>query len=617
VESAGAVGVIVTRAGGTRGAVAVTLTTVAGTASAGSDFAATTTAVAFAAGDASAKTVMIRLGDDDVHEANETFTVRLTAASGGATLGSPASATITIIDDDAAADIRAGLFTGGPVRGLHYRTPTQSGLTDGIGTFFFLPGERVTFSIGGIELGSALGAPQINLFTLAGLALPRTELALRTEINSPYNITDFDRVANRAHLLFALDNDHNAANGIDLGNRDAQLANATLSFEFPRSQFAFDEFRRFAGLHVIAYKFSPELPLVHLYRSLGITVAAHAIRTVSDAESGSRQIIELDGEGRLFHEVSEFDNNGDGIADDRRTKTVSYNDAGNITSVASELDNGANGTLDERETTAATYDFSENRIGDVRDSDFDLSGTIDTREVRTHSYDVAGNLLTTLSEADFDANGAVDRRTREVKAYTFDIAGRVLTLRFDLDSGADGSINFQDLEFVAYDSAGNLSSIRHEMDRSGEIADGTIDSVQTFTFENDAAGNRRSETLLIDTDANGVSDSIERLTFERDDAGNETSHRIESDQNADGTPNSMEKQTTSYDAAGNVLSTRQELDDNADGVVDRVVLFRREYGVDGNVLSSVTESNGAVSSNNTFGNVLLTDGLGYLLREGR
>ncbi len=47
-----------------------------------------------------------------------------------------------------------GVFVDGVVEGLHYETPTFSGTTNNAGEYDFLPGETVTFSIGGIVLGS-------------------------------------------------------------------------------------------------------------------------------------------------------------------------------------------------------------------------------------------------------------------------------------------------------------------------------------------------------------------------------------------------------------------------------------------------------------------------------
>lgn len=98
-ENAGSVDVVVTRSGGSSGAASATLATADGGALAGSDYTAVSATLNWADGDAAPKHVAIPILDDAVAEGEEQFTVLLSAAS-GATLGTPATATITIVDDD-------------------------------------------------------------------------------------------------------------------------------------------------------------------------------------------------------------------------------------------------------------------------------------------------------------------------------------------------------------------------------------------------------------------------------------------------------------------------------------------------------------------------------------
>jgi len=49
-----------------------------------------------------------------------------------------------------------GVFIDSPVMGLAYSTATQSGLTDSRGTFTYLAGETVRFTLAGIDFGSAV-----------------------------------------------------------------------------------------------------------------------------------------------------------------------------------------------------------------------------------------------------------------------------------------------------------------------------------------------------------------------------------------------------------------------------------------------------------------------------
>ena len=61
-----------------------------------------------------------------------------------------------------------GVFLDSAVMGLAYRTATRSGITDSQGTFEYLPGEVVTFSLGGIEFGSSNGQAEVTPVNLLG-----------------------------------------------------------------------------------------------------------------------------------------------------------------------------------------------------------------------------------------------------------------------------------------------------------------------------------------------------------------------------------------------------------------------------------------------------------------
>jgi CSLREA domain-containing protein len=97
-EAGPSVSLTVTRNGGTVPAT-VDYTSTNGTAVAGNDFTAAGGTLVFAAADTS-KTVVIPITSDALDEADETFSVTLSNA-GGAAIGAPSMATVTINDDDA------------------------------------------------------------------------------------------------------------------------------------------------------------------------------------------------------------------------------------------------------------------------------------------------------------------------------------------------------------------------------------------------------------------------------------------------------------------------------------------------------------------------------------
>ena len=100
-EAAGATATItINRTGGSDGSVTVNYATSDGTATSAGDYTTTIGSVTFGNGETT-KTFTIPITNDGVAENNENFTITLTGVVGsGAVLGTPAAATVTIIDDD-------------------------------------------------------------------------------------------------------------------------------------------------------------------------------------------------------------------------------------------------------------------------------------------------------------------------------------------------------------------------------------------------------------------------------------------------------------------------------------------------------------------------------------
>jgi plastocyanin len=99
-EGAATVSLTVRRVDGTAGAVSAAFDTANGSATSGSDFNGGPGVVAWADGDGANKFINIPIVADTVEEPTESFTVTLSAPTGGATIGTPATATVTINDDD-------------------------------------------------------------------------------------------------------------------------------------------------------------------------------------------------------------------------------------------------------------------------------------------------------------------------------------------------------------------------------------------------------------------------------------------------------------------------------------------------------------------------------------
>ncbi|MEG4014503.1 MULTISPECIES: beta strand repeat-containing protein [unclassified Microcoleus] len=105
--------VTVTRTGSSTAAASATVNLTNGTATAPADYANTAIPVNFAAGDSTPKTIVVPIVDDALVEGNETVNLSLTNPT-GATIGTQSTATLNIVDNDAAV----------PTSTLQFSAPT-------------------------------------------------------------------------------------------------------------------------------------------------------------------------------------------------------------------------------------------------------------------------------------------------------------------------------------------------------------------------------------------------------------------------------------------------------------------------------------------------------------
>ncbi|MEM7260105.1 MAG: hypothetical protein AAF404_22250, partial [Pseudomonadota bacterium] len=110
-----------------------------------------------------------------------------------------AAALVQGCNGDSTKEELTGVFLDSPVSGLQYRTPTREGLTDEQGTFRYLRGETVEFSIGGLVFAPVLGAPTITPL----------EFALVDDVED-------EKAVNLLRFLQTIDNDQNPDNGISI-----------------------------------------------------------------------------------------------------------------------------------------------------------------------------------------------------------------------------------------------------------------------------------------------------------------------------------------------------------------------------------------------------------------
>ena len=102
-QNAGTVSVSVNRTGGSAGAVSVAYSTTGGSAVAGTDFTSSSGTLDWAAGDTAAKTFSVPINGTASFSGSRAFSLALSAPAGGATIGEPGSATVTISGDGSEA----------------------------------------------------------------------------------------------------------------------------------------------------------------------------------------------------------------------------------------------------------------------------------------------------------------------------------------------------------------------------------------------------------------------------------------------------------------------------------------------------------------------------------
>ncbi|MDD5757839.1 MAG: Calx-beta domain-containing protein [Desulfobulbaceae bacterium] len=133
-ENAGTASINVSRTGDFIGAACVNYeTTATGTASAGSDYTAVSGSLCWADGDMTDKTFAIPIIDNSTYSADKTVGLRLPSASGGTTiLGSPNTALLTIVNDDATLSFRSPTYSVNENGGTATITVSRAGSSVGV-----------------------------------------------------------------------------------------------------------------------------------------------------------------------------------------------------------------------------------------------------------------------------------------------------------------------------------------------------------------------------------------------------------------------------------------------------------------------------------------------------
>lgn len=552
----------------------------------------------------------------------------------------------------------SGKFSGG-IQGLYYETPSFSGLTDADGTYRYRDGEEVRFSLGGIQLGTALGAADLSLFDLAGSAPLTAEVDLRVALEDHQRVDALDLVSNIMLLLLTLDRDQDPTNGIDLTDWDADLADYRVDFAFDLYAFPYrrgvDSLPAIKSAFDIKYQVPLDAPLLYLYEALGIVVPVRVpIRETRDfADDGSidqdvrwdynslglpreirltivpdssdywreRLSLEYDSLGRRDFMLRETDTNQDGFVNFFYRSEFFYSERGFLYEILEEdgqlevsdrrryrfeYDNGGNNTL---------FVFEQDNIvntGVVGVVDGILDNIFRVRSL----YDDRGLLELREEETDLNADGRLERLQRF--EFGYNSAGLLVEQIDTLDNGQtidiDGVVDVRNEVGYRYSAAARLL---REIQRIDDNGDGVVDRENTYDFVYLSSGLLREQTWSFDTDADGRVESRRIFTYRYNSDALLTQVKMELDNDADGSIEASEVTDYRYNSRGQLRETVVATFNDA-GDRQSLLTFTRVYGARGELLDWYRVGEGFTGTTNTLLHLRwqylqIDDGLRYLI----
>jgi hypothetical protein len=472
----------------------------------------------------------------------------------------------------------SGTLEAGRATGIIYQTPTQAGTTDANGTFRYVPGETVAFSIGGVQLGAVPGAAKISLFTLAGLTAPTSELTLRRELDRALRQpTPLVRAMNLSRLLIALDADSNPDNGIDVSGRAGDLAGKQIDLGLGLHAFA-------GKLDRLAPNLTRNIPmsrvLAFAYQASNLTVATHS--PVRYDSEGTQQ-------PARFSTVTYLPNGARSV-DETRTDfvglsttltTYSYDALGRMSGISSQSSLGLSQPL-SGSTSAVTFDSRGNRTFSV--NQLFLGGETTYRNESTETTDAFGRLTEQGLAVDDDGDGADD--SRQVTQTTYDARGNPVSSLTTYDRDNDGNVDQRSTFTATFDANDRLQSELYESDGD---ADGVVDVRVTTTVENDGPSTI-VRTVSEDDGADGVVDfrTVTRYTY--DQAGNNTSTTVLDSSGTQDAVYAYAVFTMTYDAERRVLSNSRVQYTEVGGTPYSSYSYVNTYDDRGNITRTVTDT---------------------------
>lgn len=178
-----------------------------------------------------------------------------------------------------AVKILNGIFKDSRVSGLSYISGEQKGITGKNGDFKYEEGNTVSFSVGGVPLGSGLGKA----------VMTPVDLGVNSKLTSK-------EVTNKVRFLMMLDKDNNANNGIEISSRVSAKAKSWGPIDFAALSFPSQTVFKYLVDASVADGVShamptPENAVKHLRTTLLCANTGAYVGSYKGGESGSIALI--------------------------------------------------------------------------------------------------------------------------------------------------------------------------------------------------------------------------------------------------------------------------------------------------------------------------------------
>lgn len=294
--------------------------------------------------------------------------------------------------DTSSPTAATGVFKDSNVSGLQYTTSSgQSGVTDASGHYSYMTGDTVTFSVGGVNLGST---------TASGVVTP-VDLVAGGSSSSP-------AVVNMVRFLMMLDSNGNPDDGIAISDQVQTAAGAWADLDFSNPYFDTNVASLITdcqnaddGAHLLP---DTNTAKDHLEASLRCAYSGAFRGTFSGSDSGTFGVIvdcqtgEVRGAAYSTYYDTMTEGYGTGIIDYDQTMAfiTGFVDAGATFQGQLTTPNAMSGTWQD------TYDsdhgnFSGSRIGGAAEASYRYTGLAYNSDATTGAVmamDVSGGVIT-------------------------------------------------------------------------------------------------------------------------------------------------------------------------------------------------------------------------------